>query len=241
MDQGQLTRYREAILGGAPPAGSSNSPAATPELAPQFANIQALSGSNMAGMRSRYAANAFGGAAKSVADEEEAAARLRFQEEEEKAAALEKMKKDMLDPTKYRQEIDEKGGYRFYDPSGGEIDVKQFSGATGKHITDVLKKSQNPEDQQFIQDYKDIEELGQIMNSGDKKKLDKFYEKHPSFKDRKKDTYAKIVGDFRKYYPKFFNTNENATIETRYGNKSPENISGEKGGFAKLLSAIFGE
>lgn len=240
MDQGQLTRYRNAILGGALPAPASNAPAATPELAPAFANIQALGASNMQGNVARKSVNAFGGAAQSVANENEAAAKLRLQEEEEKAAAIDKQRKDLLDPTKYRQEIAEDGGYRFYDPEGNEIDVKRFSGATGKHITEVLKKSQNPEDRQFVQDYQDVEELGEIMNAGDKKRLEKFYEKHPDFKERKKDTYAKIVGDFRKYYPKFFNEEPSTTVQTKYGEKTPASIGGGENGFAKLLKGIFG-
>lgn len=242
MDQGQLSRYRQALLdvNGVAAPTASPAPISSPDNASVMANLQNLSRGGFQADAASAATAAAGAASSAQADQEEANARLRLQEEENKAAALLQQKKDLEDPSKYRQEINDNGGYDYYDPTGNQIDAKQFSGATGKHLTEVLKKSQDPADQQFVNDYKDIEALGKIMNSGDKKGLDKFYEKHPTFKTKKDDTYSKIVTDFRGYYPQFFNKAPAATVQTKYGDKAPSSIGGGGSGVAKFLSAIFG-
>jgi hypothetical protein len=225
MDQGSLSKYREALLGVSGIGTPGATPNSTPEVQPQIQNIQNMyKGTFQAGAAKR-AIGAVGGAAGAQADQE--------------AAALEKQKQDLLDPSKYRQEIDEQGGYKFFDPQGQEIDIKGFSAATGKHVTDVLKKSQNPYDRQFVQDYKQVEELGSIMQRGDKKALEKLYKKQPGLKETLKGkTYSQIVTDFRKFYPRFFNSTPTAKPQqTTYGNKTTEDIGG---GGASLMDRIKG-
>lgn len=242
MDRSQLSQYREALLGGALPSPSTAAPAATPALAPQMAHIQALGGSQIQGNVARQTTNAFGGAAQSVANQEDADAKMKLQQEEDKLQALEKAKEDMADPNKYRQTIDEQGGFKFFDPQGNEIDVKQYSGVTGKHITEILKKSQNPYDKQFTEDYGTIEKLGEVMQKGDKKALEKLYAEQPELKKQiHGKTFNEIVRDFRGYYPRFFNETPAAQDSgASAGSKRPQDISGGGNLFTKLLGGILG-
>lgn len=242
MDQGQLTRYRQALLAGNNIQAPTASPNATPALAGVMGNLQNLAKSSLQGGYAKLAQGAAGGAAGAQANQEEASAKLALQEQQDQLDAAQQQKKDLLDPSKYKQEIDENGGYKFFDPAGQEINVKQYSSATGKHITDVLKKSQNPSDQQFTRDYGMIEKLGGIMQSGDKKALDKLYKEQPDLKKQiDGKTYSQIVTDFRKYYPKFFNSSPSSSVDTTYANKTPKSISGGGGNlFTRALSSLFG-
>lgn len=251
MDQGQLSRYRQAILGGALPGPASSAPAVTPDLAGTFSHIQALGNSDIQGTVAKHSTNAFGGASQSVADQDEANAKLALQQEQDKADALAKAKEDMQDPSKYREELDEKGGYQFFDPAGNKIDVKQYSAVTGKHITDILKKSQNPEDQEFVRNYNNVEKIGQILQAGSKDDRDKFFKDNPDAqtdydllkkKLKREPTFGDIVGTFRKGYPQYFNAKEPTQVNTGYANKSLGTIGGgnKSGGVMGFIKSLLG-
>lgn len=48
------------------------------------------------------------------------------------------------------------GGFGFYDADGNEISASDYASATGKSLDSVLKKSNNPVDKAFLQDYKQL-------------------------------------------------------------------------------------
>lgn len=241
MDQAQLSKYRQALLGVdgiQAPGGTMN---ANGDTAAAIGHLQNMYRGTFQAGAAKAGIGAAGGAAKADADQQDANAKLALQQEQDKASQLDQQKKDLLDPSKYTQQIDENGGYKFYDPTGQEIDAKQYSSATGKHITDILKKSQNPADQQFVQDYGQIEKIGQIMQSGDKKALEDLYKKQPDLKKQiDGKTYSQIVTDFRKFYPQFFNTSQPATVKTTYANQTPGSLGDNAGGIGGFIKSLFG-
>lgn len=248
MDQSNLTKYRQALLGASGVTAPGDSPNATPAVQPQIANLQRMYSGQFQAGAAQKAIGAVGGASNAQANQEDAAAKMALQEEQDKADALAQQKKDLLDPTKYRQEISADGGYDFFDPQGNPIDVKQYSGATGKHITDVLKKSQNPSDQEFVNQYKNVEQLGQIFQSGSKDELNKYLKKNPDVQADydllkkhlgKTPTYGDIVATFRQSQPKFFNSQQPIQQQpTTYGGKTFNDITG--GGGNSILDRVKG-
>lgn len=48
------------------------------------------------------------------------------------------------------------GGYAFYGPDGKEVTAATYANNTNQDLTHVLKDSQNPIDQRYIQDQKDL-------------------------------------------------------------------------------------
>lgn len=60
------------------------------------------------------------------------------------------------DPSKYTVVQRPDGGYGFYGPDGKEVTAAQYAAVAGKLPTDILKDSQNPIDQQYIQDSKNL-------------------------------------------------------------------------------------
>lgn len=48
------------------------------------------------------------------------------------------------------------GGFGFYDANGNEVSANDYSQATGKDLSAVLKNSRNPVDRAFLQDYKQL-------------------------------------------------------------------------------------
>lgn len=215
MDQSYLSKFRESLLGAqsAPTSVSDINIGGGNEA--QIGNLQNMyKGTFGAGLASA-ALGAAGGASQAQANQEEADAKMRLQEEQDKLAAAEQAAKDATDPTKYRKIDKDDGGYDFYDPTGKQIDIKQFAAGTGQHITDVLKKSQNPADQEFVKNYTNVQDLVDVMQRGNKKDLDKLFKKDPSIKSdyellkknlgRDPDD-RDVVKAFRSGYGKFFDT-----------------------------------
>lgn len=192
-----------ADLGGSPIQTSAN--------ASQMANLQNLSQLQFSDAATGLAAGAAGGEANRAADKEEAerdaAARiadiLAKREEVQQKAAYDKWQSEN-DPRNYRKEVADDGGYNFYDAAGNPINVQEYAAATNQRISDVLKDSENAKDQEFINDYNDTMKLGQIMTSGSKQDLDKFYKDRPGLKQYMEDNninnFADYVQRFRDAY-----------------------------------------
>jgi hypothetical protein len=83
--------------------------------------------------------------------------------------------KDLQDPSKYQQVRTKDGGFSYFDPSGKQISIQQYSQATGKLPSDILKGSDNTLDHQYLNDYKQLEDFINAAQSGDSKTLDKHF------------------------------------------------------------------
>jgi hypothetical protein len=67
--------------------------------------------------------------------------------------------KDMQDPNNYKQVLKDDGGFDFFDPAGKKISVQAYSQVVGKRPSDILAKSENSLDRQYVQDHKYTEML----------------------------------------------------------------------------------
>lgn len=80
--------------------------------------------------------------------------------------------KDKLDPSKYKTVADSNGGpTKIYDSLGNETDAGTYAKLTGDSAANLLKNSTNPQEQKFVQDYKNYETFMQSLigsKSGDK-------------------------------------------------------------------------
>lgn len=113
--------------------------------------------------------------------------------------------KDAADPSKYQRVVNNSGGYDFYAPDGTKITATDYANVTGKHVTDVVKGSQNTTDQEFLQDYDEITAIGQATQAGT---LGAYLKKNPDVKKQLDSaglkTYADVVKNFRSSYPQYF-------------------------------------
>lgn len=112
--------------------------------------------------------------------------------------------KDMLDPKKYQQVRKDDGGYAFYAPDGSPVSVGDYARITGKSFKDVLKDSENNIDQQYLQDYKSMQELANAFANGDKKYLDALPNEMKDYMKGK--TMADIMKDFKSQYSGLYGT-----------------------------------
>lgn len=80
---------------------------------------------------------------------------------------------DVLNGKNFQQVPKADGGYDFIDPYGKKITVHQYAQATGTDPVSVLKSSTNATDQQFVNDYSNINAVGSALRNNDKASLDK--------------------------------------------------------------------
>lgn len=117
----------------------------------------------------------------------------------DEAARKEAMRKiaDKLDPGKYSKQRKADGGFDFIDAEGKKIDVDKYSQITGQRIVDVLKDSENPVDQEYVNDYSNMNDLAQAMYNGDSATIEAFMQQNPDLKGSKvQDLMTELI---RKY------------------------------------------
>ena len=126
----------------------------------------------------------------SVADAEEA---------RRKAAQQKKLQElqDMLDPGKYQRVRKDDGGFSFFDPTGKEIGIDQYTRRTGLRAVDVLKDSENPLDLQFVNDYSNMNELMQAAFNGENDTVKKILQNNGLDENMQPQTYMQEL--VRKY------------------------------------------
>lgn len=92
----------------------------------------------------------------------------------------------------YQQVKSPDGGFNFFDDKGQPIPAWKFAAAQGKDVTQVLAGSDNPVDQQYINDHKTMDSLMAAWQSGNVSQMDKIAQ-DIGFKDAK--TMAGRLGD----------------------------------------------
>lgn len=199
----------KANLGGSPNGDSSD-----------MVNLQNLAQVQFSAGNAGNAVGAFGADAKSTADREEAqkrAAAAAAEAEQKKKDAYDSILKELKDPKNYRQELNDKGGYDFYNPMGDKISVQEYSQATDKQISDILKDSKDGSDIKFSEDYKDLMSYGRALQGNDED-VKKFRDdsKYKGFLDKYKDkSYSDVVGDFRQNYSGYFQPKQLDTMQSK--------------------------
>lgn len=117
-----------------------------------------------------------------------------------------KLVEDAQNGKGYKQVQKEDGGYDFLDPLGNKISLHQYSTAVGKPPADVLSKSQNNIDIQYVNDYKNLKTLLNAISSGDQKKLESLAKAHPDLDKviKSKTTPEELTKQFMAAYPNVY-------------------------------------
>lgn len=175
----------------------------------ELGNIRALGGLFGQGAVAKNATGGIGVAAGQQADnidtQRKAAAQMAADEEELKRKELERLQ----DPNEYKAIVNKVGGYDFFDPLDNKISAVEYARKKNMQLTEVYKKSQDPNDKDFLDDYKRVTELGKAVQSGDKDARDKIFDKDPNFKkEYEKATLQEIVNDLHQVYPGYFRSDE---------------------------------
>lgn len=245
-----LDALKQAVLGAnstAAPIVNVNRAGANAFTQSAINNIDAAANQGVRANATKVAGNAlYGGisqqatadSANAQAAHDKAVADAKQQAESDAKAA-----KDLQDPSKYSKSVNNSGGYDFYAPDGTKISAQDYAQVTGKHVTDVLKGSQNTVDQNFVQDYKEVQKLGELTQQGGSA-LSDYLKKNPDIQKQLNQegakTYSDVVSKFRSAYPQFFPQtsvndignakNNNTPINSTSGNSIIDKLKGFLGG-----------
>jgi hypothetical protein len=126
------------------------------------------------------------------------------QEQEAAAARAAEARRlqDKMDPSKYRMQRKDDGGFDFFDPDGNSIDVKQYAQVTGRTPAEVLAKSENPFDIQFLNDYGSTRNLVDAIQTGDTDTITSYVKDDNGIDP--KSTAADIMGELARKYPHIY-------------------------------------
>lgn len=104
---------------------------------------------------------------------------------------------DKMNPNNFRKERKADGGFAFFDPDGNEISINDYAQVTGQRRIDILSDSENPIDQEYINDYSNMNELAQALYNGDEATIKSFRDANPELANRKpQDLMSELI---RKY------------------------------------------
>lgn len=131
-------------------------------------------------------------------------------------AAAKARQSAFADASKYRVIQKPDGGYAFYDPDGNPVTAQQYAQIAGKLPSDVLKDSQNPIDQQYIQDSKNLANYykAKAQSSFDKgqaavaKQIEQQVKKAYGI-NLANTPHQQILNQFYSNYPTVYGNNEN--------------------------------
>lgn len=108
---------------------------------------------------------------------------------------------DQADPSKYQKVRKTDGGFQFLDPSGKEIDVNTYAQRTGQRRAEVLKDSENPIDQEYINDYNNMNDLAQAFYNNDTATIQAYQAANPGLKNR---TPQDLMSELIRKYPHIY-------------------------------------
>lgn len=108
---------------------------------------------------------------------------------------------DQADPTKYEKVRKTDGGFQFLDPTGKEIDINTFAQRTGQRRVDILEDSENPVDQEYINDWQNMNELAQAFYNNDTATIQAYQSANPELANRKP---ADLMSELIRKYPHIY-------------------------------------
>lgn len=149
-----LDQFKATISGGQAVAPSASPLGSFPELANYYAAASKLPQVSAGiGALSKTAGVQYG----NQLQDEEFNRQTKIGDLKDKAAQM----KDLAShPEKYyTQKLKPDGGYDFTDPTGQKISVQEYAQAVGKQPSQVLSKSENSLDKQYLQDHKYTEDV----------------------------------------------------------------------------------
>lgn len=146
------------------------------------------------------------------------------QEAEQARQAQAKALQDKMDPSKYRMARKEDGGFDFFDPEGNPIDVTQYSKATGRSPAEILAKSENPFDIQYLNDYGNTRTMIDAIQTGDQETLQSLLANGNEIDP--KSTAQDVMKELIKKYPHLYGGGDYGSSFARSNNKPIFKISG---------------
>ncbi len=176
-----------------------------------------------------------------------------------KAAELKDQASQMKDiatnPEKYyKQVLKPDGGYDFLDPAGKKITVQTYAQAVGKQPSQVLAKSENSLDRQFIQDHKHVEETVNAIYNNDGAYFTKLQKEDPEEYTALREiikgagnnekAVQDILNKFKSAYPNVYNSASGQSPQQRGPQKTVQDALGGGSnvfeGLKKVLGGLFG-
>lgn len=167
------------------------------------------------------------------------------QEQEREAARQAEIRRlsNKMDPSKYRQVRKDDGGFDFFDPEGNPISVKDFAKFTGRSVADVLAKSENPFDIQFLNDYSSTRNLVDAIQTGDQEAIQGYLQNGEGI-DASKTTAADLMAELAKKYPHIYGMGNYGQSFAQSNNKplfrlnSGMGFGGGSGGGGNSISSL---
>lgn len=137
-------------------------------------------------------------------------------DQQEQAARIEAEKND---PNNYRIVRTATGGMRFIDPTGQEVSVDEYARVAGETPAGVLRDSEDPQDQQFVQDYENLQTTINALYNEDTGTLQQIQKRDPEAFSVLQDYTQKrgnlgdaaddMMSDFMDYYGSYYGQNQN--------------------------------
>lgn len=126
------------------------------------------------------------------------------QRQEAEAARQKEMNEiqQKLDPSNYKVVRKEDGGYDFFDSTGKPITIDRYAAVTGLRPVDILAKSENPLDIQYVQDYNNTRDVVEAINNGDQATISTFLKSNQQIDP--KSTAADIMKALAEKYPHIY-------------------------------------
>ena len=106
-----------------------------------------------------------------------------------------------MDPKNFQKVRKADGGFAFYDPDGKEISINDYASVTGLRRAEILADSENPIDQEYINDYKNMNDLAQAFYNGDQATIKSFTDANPELAGRKP---ADLMSELIRKYPHMY-------------------------------------
>jgi hypothetical protein len=136
---------------------------------------------------------------------------------------------DKVDPGKARMIQNQDGTYSFYNGIGEKLNINQYAMLTGQKPSAILKDSDNPKDQRFVQDYDTMQAFVNAWVNGDNKTLQKMREADPDRFNAIVSTYktpADLVAAFKNTYSDYYGGTTNQNDPSKMPAFSPQNLYG---------------
>lgn len=112
------------------------------------------------------------------------------------------------DPSKAKMVLQPNNqGYAFYDGTGKQISINQYSLLVGKTPAQLLQDSPNPADQQFVSDYNTLKSFTNAWANGDTQTLAKMKASDPQQFNNLVGTYktpAALISAFTQHYSNYY-------------------------------------
>ena len=115
--------------------------------------------------------------------------------------AAEARLKERMNPANFRKERKADGGFAFFDPDGKEISINDYASVTGQRRAEILSDSENPVDQEYINDYNNMNELAQAFYNNDQATIKSFTDANPELAGRKP---ADLMSELIRKYPHMY-------------------------------------